>query len=196
MHVVLVHGFLNRGAIMSGLAEALEEAGHPCHLPTLRPIDGRGGLPRMAEKLRAYIDATLDPGELIALVGFSMGALIARFYLQELSGRERTRLFVSVAGPHAGTRMAYLYPSQGVCDMRPGSAFLRRLETSADKLRGLPIVSYWTPHDLMVRPVKSACWQVGETVEVPARMHFLMVYDHRLRQDLAQRLRLLSNPAC
>ena len=41
------------------------------------------------------------------IVGFSMGALASRHYIQRGAGKQRVRRFVSISGPHAGTLTAY-----------------------------------------------------------------------------------------
>ena len=193
MDVVLVHGFLNRGGIMKGIARGLERRGHRCHLPSLSPCDGRGGLARLAEQLSAVIRRQTHPEQPIAVIGFSMGALVARYYLQELEGHGRTRAFFSICGPHAGTRSARFYFSQAAVEMRPGSAFLRRLDDGACRLAGLAITSYWTPHDLMIRPVTSCQWPAGEIVRIPSLLHSLMPFNTELRDDIARRLEALGS---
>lgn len=188
MNVVLVHGWLNRGSIMRSLARALQEHGHVCYSPSLRPCDGRGGLAALSLCLQRGIDECFGTEAPLVLVGFSMGALISRHYLQVRGGRVRAQALFSIAGPHRGTVSAYLYPSQGVRDMRPGSRFLSELDRTRNCLAGLPVVSYWTPFDAMIRPVGSAQWTQGEVVRVPAPFHALLPFDKRLQRDLCGRL--------
>ncbi len=194
MNVVLVHGWLNRGSIMRSLARALQEQGHVCYSPSLRPCDGRGGLAALSGCLQREIDDRFGSAAPLALVGFSMGALVSRYYIQMCGGRGRTQALFSIAGPHLGTLSAYLYPSQGVCDMRPGSPFLRELDRTRDRLAGLPVVSYWTPFDAMIRPVRSAQWTQGEVVRVPAPFHALLPFDKRLQGDVCARLSQMTPP--
>lgn len=191
MKVVLVHGFLNRGGILRKLAQHLEREGHTCYLPSLKPCDARCGLPTLADQLQHFIAAELPTGERFALVGFSMGAIIGRYYLQELGGGERTSVFVSIAGPHQGTWSAYLYPGEGVRQLRYQGEFIRQLERSNHRIARLPKVSYWTPFDLMIRPVASTRWAEGEVVRIPSLLHSLLVFDPRLFRDLARRLAAL-----
>jgi triacylglycerol lipase len=189
MNVVLVHGFLNSGRILRRLARHLTSAGHACFIPSLKPSNARGGLRELAEQLKGFIDATLPEGARFALVGFSMGALISRYYLQELEGYRRVEAFFSIGGPHAGTWTAYAYRSEGVRQMRPGSDFLRRLDQSVDRLTGIPITCYWSPYDLMVRPTASARWpQATEQVRIAAPVHSWLIFDRRLHEDIERRL--------
>jgi triacylglycerol lipase len=193
MNVVLVHGFLNRGGILRGLARHLTSIGHTCFVPSLKPCDARCGIPVLADQLGQFINASLSNDSRFSIIGFSMGALIVRYYLQELGGHLRIDSFFSICGPHAGTLTAYIYPSQGVYQMRPRSEFLTRLDQSADRLAGVPITCYWTPFDLMVLPHKSAKWPRAEHVRIPAPIHSMVVFDRRLYRDVEQRLAVVSN---
>jgi len=192
MNVILVHGFLNRGGILRGLTAHLTAAGHSCFAPSLKPCDARCGLPVLARQLDRAIVAALPENPRFAIVGFSMGALIARYYMQELGGHRRTDAFFSIGGPHAGTISAYAYPSEGAHQMRPGSDFLARLDRTADRLGGFPITCYWSPYDVMIRPLASARWRRAEHVRVPALLHSLMAFDRRLYRDIEQRLSLIQ----
>lgn len=188
MNVVLIHGFLNRGGILRGLKHHLTLAGHTCFAPSLKPCDARCGLPAMAVQLGEFIGALLPDGAPFALVGFSMGALISRYYLQELDGFRRADAFFSIGGPHGGTVTAYAYPSEGVYQMRPKSDFLALLDDGVDRLAGIPITCYWSPYDMMVRPTASARWKRADHVRIPALVHSMMVSDRRLYHDIERRL--------
>ena len=192
MNIVLVHGFLNRGGILRGLAGHLRSVGHTCFVPSLKPCDARCGVPALADQLDQYIQASLLADSRLAIVGFSMGALVVRYYLQELGGHRRADAFFSIGGPHAGTRSAYMYPSAGAHQMRPRSEFLTRLDQTTARLAGLPITCYWTPYDLMIRPIESAKWSRAEHVRLPALIHSLMVFDRRLYRDIEHRLSVIS----
>ena len=191
MNVVLVHGFLDSASLMRRVSEPLSRAGHSCHAPSLKPCDGRAGLEALSGQLAGFIEAAFPRGEPFAIVGFSMGALVSRHYLQAGGGAGRVRAFFSVGGPHQGTYTAYLYPGKGTRQMRFGSAFLSGLAAGSHALVDLCIVSYWSPYDAMIRPVSSAWLPVGERVRVPALLHVGMLSHPRLHADLCVRLRTL-----
>ena len=156
MNVVMVHGFGDTGRLFRRLWHVLEARGHFCHAPTLHPRDGRLGIADLSNKLAAFIAGNLPPGSPVALVGFSMGAIVARHCLQAPGGVRSARAFFSIAGPHRGTINAYLHGGTGVRQMRPGSPFLRELDSGVGALRGLPVYTYRTPFDLMVVPSGSS----------------------------------------
>ena len=113
MNVVMVHGFGDTGRLFRRMSRTLEERGHACLAPTMSPADARLGIEDLSVKLASFVDGEVPAGAPMAMVGFSMGALVVRHYLQALGGARRTRAFFSIAGPHGGTMNAYLYPGRG-----------------------------------------------------------------------------------
>ena len=193
MHLVLVHGFFNNAFFMGWMSRYLSAEGHVCHVPTLKPSDGRHGLDALASQLKMYVDDVLPADEPFAIAGFSMGALVVRFYLQELGGHERARAYFSIAGPHHGTPYARFYPGAGARDMRPGSPFLEVLEHYAPLVQALPKICYWTPHDVLIHPPESAVFTGAESVKIASYSHALLLLDKRLFADIARRLVLLDH---
>lgn len=173
---------------MSPLARHLAAEGHTCLAPNLKPRDARGGIAALAEQLKRSIDEAIPHDADRAIVGYSMGALVSRYHLQELGGAERTKAFFSIAGPHHGTALAHLYPGRGARDMRPRSALLQRLERSTTARAGLLTVCYWTPFDTMILPLSSACLPEAEHVRVLWTLHPIMTFSGQIKRDIARRL--------
>jgi triacylglycerol lipase len=192
MNVVMVHGFLNTGGLFRRMSRRLEAEGHACHAPTLHPRDGRLGIPDLSAKLAAYVEGSVPRGVPVAFVGFSMGALVARHYLQELGGVRGARAFFSISGPHMGTVTAYLYPGLGTRQMRPASPFLRILGGGAGGLAGLPVFTYRTPLDLMVVPSESSRINSAPEVTVWCPLHALMPKSPRVIGHIAGELERLE----
>ena len=153
--MVLVHGFLDTGRLFRTMAARLGAAGHRAWAPTLRPRDGRRGIPDLAGKLRAYLAAEVPADEPLALVGFSMGALVVRYYLGEPDRHPGVRAYFAIAAPFGGTPTAWLYPGAATRQMRPGSAFLRALAARGG-LENLALASFRSPLDLTVWPSRQS----------------------------------------
>ena len=147
----MVHGFADTGRLFRTACRELGSRGHSCHAPTLHPRTARLGLPDLSCKLARFIKDAIPEGAPMAVIGFSMGALVARHYLQS-GGARPCRAFFSIAGPHRGTPSARLFPGLGTSQMRPGSAFLRELNADPGALAGVAVYTYRTPFDLMVFP--------------------------------------------
>ena len=185
VNVVMVHGFLNSGRLFGALCRMLEAQGHVCLAPTFYPRDGRLGIPDLAAKLESFLGETVPAGAPLALVGFSMGALVARHYLQSFGGARHAKAFFSIAGPYRGSFNAYLYPGAGTRQMRPGSSFLRQLDAGANALGTLPVYTYRTPLDLMVIPSKGSRIASAPELAVWCPLHALLPGDPRIIDHIA-----------
>ncbi len=186
--VVLVHGFLETGSTFKTLQKRLEKCGCECYLPRLKHSDGRGGLENLAVHLKKDIDEKFGTDQPISIVAFSMGGLVSRHYLQNLGGAARCKNLITIASPHHGTNAAWLYPSQGAQDMRPGSQFLASLHDTQDSLGKIPVTSYRTRLDLIILPSTSSVWDRAENLEHPALLHPLMLTSNRVLEGVKQRL--------
>jgi triacylglycerol lipase len=185
---VLVHGiFQSERRCFGFLRHDLEKRGIECLVPSLKPADGRHGLPAMAQQLKREIDARFG-NERVVVVGFSMGGLISRHYLQMLGGADRCDAFFSISSPHHGTQAALLFYGEGARQMRPGSEFLKRLAETEHRLGDMPVVSYRTPADLIILPSTSSEWRRAENIRIPCPLHPMMTFSPRLRKDVLRRL--------
>ena len=188
--VVLVHGFLDSGTAFKMLRRRLEKKGVEVFVPRLKHNDGRGGLEYLAVHLKQDIDAKFGPGQPISIVAFSMGGLVSRHYLQNLGGAARCEHLITVSSPHNGTKAAWIYPSKGAEEMRPGSGFLSRLTATEDRLGKIPVASYRTPMDLVILPPTSSVWDRAENLEFPVVLHPLMLTSKRVLADIERRLEI------
>lgn len=189
-HAVLVHGIWQaEGRCFGFLRRDLESRGVEVLVPSLKPTDGRAGMATMAEQLKKEVDAAFGEDQSFLMVGFSMGGLVARSYLQDLGGVNRCEEFVTISTPHHGTKMAIFHWGKGAAEMRPGSVFLTELREGEGRLRELPIVSYRTPMDTVIVPSKNSIWACAENICIPCPMHPLMTFSPKLRKDLLGRFR-------
>jgi triacylglycerol lipase len=193
MTVVMVHGFADTGRLFRRMWRGLEAQGHLCHAPTLHPRDGRLGIPDLSEKLAAFIQGNVARGAPLALVGFSMGALVARHYLQAPGRAGSARAFFSICGPHRGTLNAHLFWGAGVRQMRPGSAFLSELDRGSGALRGMAVFTYRTPFDLMVVPSASSRIASAQELVVWCPLHSLMPANAAVIGHIARELARLGD---
>jgi triacylglycerol lipase len=186
--VVLVHGIFEQGKNFNMLKQRLTKRGFDCYVPKLDPSDGRGGLENLAAGLKRDIDAKFGPSAPISIVSFSMGGIVSRQYLQHLGGAARCESLITISSPHHGTKLAWLYPTRGAEQMRPGSPFLADLARSQDGLGKMPVASYRTPMDLVILPPTSSVWNRAENLEYPVILHPLMLHSNRVLADIEQRL--------
>jgi len=186
--VVLVDGFMETGTAFKMLRSRLEKRGVEVYVPRLFHNDGRGGLENLAVHLKHDIDTKFGPTQPISIVAFSMGGLVSRQYLQNLGGAARCENLITISSPHRGTKAAWLYPTLGAGEMRPGSRFLAELRRTEDRLGKMPITSYRTPMDLVILPPSSSVWDRAENVEYPVILHPLMLNSNAVLTDVERRL--------
>ncbi|UJR82551.1 lipase family alpha/beta hydrolase [Sandaracinus amylolyticus] len=191
--VLLVHGIWDRAADLAALQRGLERRGiAPVRAMDLVPNDGRAPILVLAEQVasRASELAREHGTERVDVVGFSMGALVTRTYVQRLGGKARVRRFVSISGPHRGTATAFALPFAGTRDMRPGSAFLAQLESDADPWGDVEVHVLYTPLDLMIVPATSSRLRGARSeTAMNVALHRWMIEDERAIERVAAILR-------
>jgi triacylglycerol lipase len=186
--VVLLHGLGDTPKVMRRLAAYLNERGWQTHVPALFPSNGKADLVELAGQARAYIESTFSPGQTIDLVGFSMGGLVAQYYLQRLRGLDRVSRLVTISAPHGGTQTAFLLRRPGVLQMRPASSFLQDLGRDRHVLARIPFTSIWTPFDLMILPARSSVVAEAQCVRVRVATHWQMPRDWRVQRLVQEAL--------
>tara|TARA_B100000700_G_C14916795_1_gene795096 strand:+ start:227 stop:838 length:612 start_codon:yes stop_codon:yes gene_type:complete len=172
--IVLVHGLWDNPSLFDNFKSRLQEEGFSVLAPHLPHKYGYISIPILARKLDRYILNQLGQDVAIDLVGFSMGGLIARVWLQNMQGAERTNRFFSIGSPHKGTFAAQMVPSwmlAGVAEMKRGSSFLRNLNDDISSLRKVQCISYFCKLDLMVFPGWDAVLPFGISCSVPVLTH-------------------------
>ncbi|PMB19521.1 esterase/lipase family protein [Fischerella thermalis] len=177
--VVLVHGIFDTGRVFDKMIPYLTQRGWSVYDLDLIPNTGHGSLDVLAQQVADFVDTTFAPQQPIDLVGFSMGGIVSRYYVQRLGGIHRVQRFVTIASPHNGTWVAYCNPGLGCLQMRPDSAFLRDLNQDINMLSQINFTSIWTPYDLMILPANSSQVPVGREVIVPVMSHGWMLTDVR-----------------
>ncbi|MBL8682394.1 MAG: alpha/beta fold hydrolase [Myxococcales bacterium] len=192
--VVLVHGIWDSSTRLEPLRAGLASRGlAKATAIDLLPNDGRAVIPLLAAQVAHAVDqaiATVDGDDRrVDVVGFSMGALVTRYYLQRGGGRSRVRRFVSISGPHHGTLNALALPLAGVRQMRPNSDLLRDLATDSDPWGPVEVHTVWTPYDLMILPARSSKLPGARSERViPVKMHRWMITDPRVLDHVANLL--------
>lgn len=193
--VLLVHGIDDDASAFDVMRARLEREGWAhVHAVSLVPNDGSEGLPvlarqvaREAEALRARTGARR-----VDVVGFSMGALVTRYWVRMLEGRRVVRRFISISGPHAGTQLAWLRRGKGVRQMRPGSRLLRYLQSDQRPWGEVEAHCFWTPMDLTIFPASSSRLRGASERTFPVLLHPWMLSDRRVLDAVVE---VLGAPA-
>lgn len=183
--ILLVHGIWDSSRDLRKLQRALKAAGASHTLAIdLNPNDGSTSLRALVPQLDAAAEklqrASGSPQ--VDLIGFSMGALLSRIWVQRGMGREACRRFISISGPHAGSQWArFRRKMPGISEMKPGSDLLNDLSRDADPWGSVEVYSYYTPLDLMIIPAASSRLErVHRERKIWASSHRAMVTSPRV----------------
>jgi triacylglycerol lipase len=177
--VVLVHGITDTEVVFNSMAVYLRQLGWTVYTINLVPNNGEAPLNVLAQQVVDYVAATIEPKQPFDLVGFSMGGIVSRYYVQKLGGIERVQRFVTISSPHHGTVVAYASKLPGCVQMRPNSLFLQDLNRDVQMLEQLNFTSIWTPYDLMIIPTHSSKMPIGKELIIPVALHSWMLTDYK-----------------
>ena len=173
--LVLVHGLWNSSDVFLPLVNLLRKYDFPVFCPNLPHSLGQVPIPDLAYSLNKQINQQFGSKSPIDILGFSMGGLVTRYWLQKLEGARRTRRFFSVGCPHRGTFLAQCVPASlfaGIADMKRGSPLLNELNKDLTLISYLNLKSFFCYWDLMVIPGWQAALPIG-----PKK--FICVLSHR-----------------
>jgi triacylglycerol lipase len=191
--LVLVHGLFDTPRIFDSLQRDLAGRRRPLLIPHLPHGLGEVPLEDLAAQLGSHIERRFGTEQPVDVMGFSMGGVIGRAWIQLLGGHARTRRFTTVASPHRGTLVALPLPRQmmpGIADMKPGSPLQRRLDANIEPLRQVECCSFYCPTDLTVFPGWQAVLPLGRREALPAGLHnTLMAEPASLEPVVAELLR-------
>ena len=175
--VLLVHGINDTAKVFCKMAPQLVRKGWRVHDIDLTPNNCDRPLDYLAQQIANYVEKTFPPEQPIDIVGFSMGGIVSRYYIQRLGGIDRVQRFITISSPHRGTVLAYLLDRPGSIQMRPDSPFLADLNRDLAMLERINFTSIWTPYDLMIVPPTSSQLLVGQDMQVPVAFHAWMITD-------------------
>ncbi|MCO1332811.1 lipase [Microbulbifer sp. OS29] len=186
--VLLIPGIFDRGTSLLRMQHELIAAGFDVHYIHLRYNSGWHGMEHLSSQLFSKIEHIVEKDTTCTIVGFSMGGIIARHYLQALRGVDRVHKFISISSPHHGSYWANFLPYKGGKQLRIGSDFLRNLNQGVNKLESTRPVFIWTRYDVTIMPHSSAKLSLGTGYEVPVILHRMMPMSSKVISILKKEL--------
>jgi triacylglycerol lipase len=132
--VLVLHGALDHRGAVAALDRALRRRGSGVlHAIDYGTLCTTGDLRLAAHELREQVQRVreLTGADTVRLVGYSLGGVIARYYVQRLDGAEAVDTLVTVGSPHGGSRAAHLWPTALARQVTPGSDVLTELAEPA-----------------------------------------------------------------
>ena len=172
--LVLVHGLWDTPRLFRRLEEELRGRRQPLLVPHLPHGLGQRPLLELATQLGRLVNERFGPDQPVDVLGFSMGGLVGRSWIQLAGGAGRVRRLISVGSPQRGSLVAAPWPGRwlaSIADMRPGSPLLRRLNGDLSALAGVDCCSFWCLADHMVVPSWTGVLPVGRCQQLPVWSH-------------------------
>jgi pimeloyl-ACP methyl ester carboxylesterase len=186
--IILLHGFGMNRTQWIWMARRLRARGHG-------PIYGMNyfslqSIARSSRQLSRYVDRVLEREHCaqVDLVAHSMGGVVARYFNERLSDGRKIGRLITIATPHAGTRMGRLGPGiPGARDLLGRSELLGELGPVRP---GADYTSIWSRADAVVQPTESASIAPGGIDEVFEDLgHLSLVLSPRVVAAIDARLR-------
>jgi triacylglycerol lipase len=172
--LVLVHGLWDTPRLFRRLQDQLQGRRQPLLVPYLPHGLGQRPLLDLATQLDRLVNQRFGADQVVDLLGFSMGGLVGRSWIQLAGGRGRVRRLISVGSPQRGSWVAAPWPGRwlaSIADMRPGSPLLRQLNGDLSALADVDCCSFWCLADTLVVPSWTGVLPVGRCQQLPVWHH-------------------------
>jgi triacylglycerol esterase/lipase EstA (alpha/beta hydrolase family) len=175
--VILVHGVLVNDGMWFDFRRRLARSGVGA-VYTLNYGPPYADIERYAAQLAAKIEAVRHAtgAARVAVVGHSMGGLVARAYVRRWGTGAVDRL-ITIGTPHHGSLLAWLVPGRCLAQMRPGNRWLADLNAVPPATAVVPTLSLWSRHDTMVVPQASSELPGADNVALVGIGHNALLHD-------------------
>ena len=189
--IILIHGLWNTSSIFSLISSKLDEKEVEYFAPTLNHAFGMTSIVELTNLMDQLIVEKYGLEQEIDILGFSMGGVIGRYWINKFNGHKRTKRFITIGSPHHGTLTSQLvpkYPFRGISEMKINSSLLRDLANYDYFLNDIDCISFFTYWDLMVFPGWRAHLNVGEKISLNIFKHRNLVRNPAAVERIIERL--------
>ena len=157
--VVLVHGWNSDPGAWDVFVKRLKADGFPAdRIVNFDYDDSQSNITTAAELATAIDQALARTGATrVDVVTHSMGALPIRFLMKHVTATwSKVDAIAAIAGTNHGTNLAYLWFSDSVQEMKPGSDFLDDLNAGDETPGPARWTTFWSACDDVINPDESA----------------------------------------
>jgi pimeloyl-ACP methyl ester carboxylesterase len=184
-----VHGFFCNRGLWNPWLHRFRAADIPFVAVNLEPL--LGSIDDYGDSIAVSVAAVeLATGQPPLIVAHSMGGLAVRAWLAAHPDA-RVQSLVTIATPHAGTRLARDARGVNAAQMRQGSDWLAALAKSHARAAPAPLLCFWSRCDNIVFPTRNATLPGADNREVAGAPHVAMVFHPAVIEEV---LRLASTP--
>ncbi|EMF00541.1 alpha/beta fold hydrolase [Streptomyces mobaraensis NBRC 13819 = DSM 40847] len=187
--VVFVHGYLGSDPIWAPAKAAFLANGYRSDELFGFVYDYNTSNETSARGLAAFVEKVKkDTGApKVDIVNHSMGGMVSMWYVKELGGSSSVGHVASLAGAHHGTDVAALCTvmSPSCEEMKPGSAFLKRLASGDETPGDTRYRTWYSPCDGVISPFFSTRLSGAENTLVPCVNHVAFLTDGGVLSQVA-----------
>ncbi len=172
--ILFIHGFAGGKYEYRPIIAFLKDHGEVrCYEFEYKKKFGVTSLKEIAHQLHEFITTTvIEP--VIDVIALSQGGVIIRYYLAHYNDIH-VETCITVCSPHHGSLLAYSGMVPGIRDLRPGSDFLKSLDT-----KKATYFTVYNPFDLMVIPGWSGMMEEAkENKRIFSLLHPLTFYSRK-----------------
>jgi triacylglycerol lipase len=187
---ILIHGIWDKPNKFDYLVKKLKEAGYTNNLLIeITPNDASISIEEMAIQLKNFINKNISRDERFNIIGYSMGGIIGRYYLQFINPNSNIHKLVTISSPHNGTLTAYMSQLKGSRDLRPNSDVIKKFNDNSEFMDKNSFMSIYTEFDAMILPHTSSKVNSANNITVPVAAHHLMLKSNAVAQMIIKFLR-------
>jgi len=192
--VVFIHGYFQNRADFVYVARVAARAG-------LGPLYGfnynwAASIPTAASRLADFVEAVCEETgrPTVAVVGHSLGGVVALEYLASAEGAARVATCVTVGSPHAGVVWRAGMIGHGARQLHARSDYMQGSSGRALPIRAL---SVYSTHDNIVHPktTSSLAHRGGDDLEVQGIGHLGMLFSREVADAIVARLAADQSPS-
>lgn len=189
--IVFVHGWNSDGSTWETMADRFRADGRPAdHLDQWTYNTAQSNATtaaQLSDEIKRVLRVT--GATRVDVITHSMGGLPSRYYLKNLDGAAKVDAWVSLAGPNHGTETARFCGGPSCVEMRPGSAFLRDLN-SGDETPGSARYATWaSPCDNVIKPRDSVALTGAANRTTTCLDHGGLRTDHTVYEEVKAHVR-------
>ncbi|MEO7368287.1 MAG: lipase [Gemmatimonadaceae bacterium] len=163
--VLFIHGWNSSGAVWTTTISRFVADGYtPAELATWS-YNANQSNAITAQQISVKVDSILNATGAfkVDIVTHSMGSLSARYYLKSLGGSFKVDALVTLGGPDHGTNTAWFCSGTACAEMRPGSSFIKSLNSVDETPGGTRYATWRSPCDEVINPLSSPILSGGAT---------------------------------
>lgn len=186
--VLFIHGIFHNRSAFAWLKQRMSWRGWN-KFAELNLTTSLHSIPRLAAQTSDYIKRIQDRfgTSEIDIVAHSMGGIVARYFLQQMSGDGHVRHLITIGTPHQGTRISRLSLLPHLRELAPQSPTMKTLK-EAPPLTSTQALAISGSMDIFASPQLGGWWHGVRNIELSHLGHTGLLFSRRVARIVMARL--------